>query len=115
MAFTGLGQFVETLDRKGLLVRVKDFVDPVYEIAEITDRYCKQPNGGKAILFESTGTAFPVLTNAFGSDERLALALGFSSPSEVARELECLLFALTSKILPNGCQNLFRVGASASR
>jgi 4-hydroxy-3-polyprenylbenzoate decarboxylase len=96
MAFTGLGQFVETLDRKGLLVRVKDFVDPVYEIAEITDRYCKQPNGGKAILFESTGTAFPVLTNAFGSDERLALALGFSSPSEVARELECLLFALTS-------------------
>lgn len=95
MAFTGLGQFVEILDRKRLLVRVKDFVDPVYEIAEITDRFCKQPNGGKAILFESTGTTFPVLTNAFGSEERIALALGLSSPCEVAIEIENLFNSLT--------------------
>ena len=36
----------------------------------------KQPGGGKAILFERTGTDFPVVTNLMGSERRMARALG---------------------------------------
>ena len=96
MAFNSLAQFVEILEDNGQLIRIDEFVDPVYEIAEITDRFCKQPNGGKALLFTNTGTDFPVLTNAFGSDERIALALGFLSPDEAAHEIESLFKLLTA-------------------
>ena len=48
------------LSEFGELQRVSVPVDPVYEIAEITDRMSKQPDGGKALLFEQTGTPFPV-------------------------------------------------------
>jgi len=96
MAYKGLGDFVSVLESKGLLIRIKEFVDPVLEIAEITDRFSKQPQGGKALLFENTGKAFPVLTNAFGSDERIALALGFPNPDEAANRIEMLFKALVS-------------------
>jgi 4-hydroxy-3-polyprenylbenzoate decarboxylase len=52
------------------------FVDPKLEIAEITDRVSKSGNGGKALLFENTGTEFPVLMNAYGSERRMCMALG---------------------------------------
>ncbi|HPF94401.1 MAG TPA: UbiD family decarboxylase, partial [Tenuifilaceae bacterium] len=90
MAFEGLNHFVDLLDRKGQLIRIKQYVDPILEIAEITDRVCKQSGGGKALLFENTGTDFPVLTNAFGSDERISLALGLSNPDEAAANIESL-------------------------
>jgi 4-hydroxy-3-polyprenylbenzoate decarboxylase len=96
MAIQGMEQFVKLLERKGQLLRIKEFVNPTFEIAEITDRFCKQPNGGKALLFENTGTQFPVLTNAFGSDERIALALGFSNPDEVAAQIENLFHRIAS-------------------
>ncbi len=90
MAFEGLNHFVDLLDRKGQLIRIKQYVDPILEIAEVTDRVCKQTGGGKALLFENTGTDFPVLTNAFGSDERISLALGISNPDEAAANIESL-------------------------
>ncbi|HDP54437.1 MAG TPA: menaquinone biosynthesis decarboxylase, partial [Bacteroidetes bacterium] len=90
MAFEGLNHFVDLLDRKGQLIRIKQYVDPILEIAEVTDRVCKQKGGGKALLFENTGTNFPVLTNAFGSDERISLALGISNPDEAAANIESL-------------------------
>ncbi len=62
------------------------FVDPVLEIAEITDRITK--SGGKALLFENNGTGFPVLINAFGSDKRMAMALGMSNISDAAGDIE---------------------------
>lgn len=77
--YKSLKDFVEQLEKKGELVRIKEFVDPVYEIAEITDRVSKLPGGGKALLFENTGTSFPVLTNAMGSEKRMAMALGVDS------------------------------------
>ncbi len=69
-----LSQFIELLERVGELRRITADVDPVLEIAEITDRVTKA--GGPALLFENTGTGFPVLTNMFGSERRLALAIG---------------------------------------
>lgn len=90
MAFRGLADFVKNLEEQGELIRIKEYVNPVYDIAEITDRVCKQSDGGKALLFENTGTSFPVLTNAFGSDRRMALALGIANPDDAAREINSL-------------------------
>ena len=69
--YRNLSEFIARLEREGELQRVSVPVDPVYEIAEITDRMSKQPDGGKALLFEQTGTPFPVLTNMMGSDRRM--------------------------------------------
>ena len=64
--FSSLSDYVKFLEAKGELIRIKEFVDPVLEIAEVTDRVSKMPGGGKALLFENTGTRYPVLTNMMG-------------------------------------------------
>ena len=74
--YNNLFEFIDLLDKNDELIRIKEFVDPILEITEITDRISKSPNGGKAIYFENTGTNFPVVTNIFGSNKRMALALG---------------------------------------
>ena len=48
MAWKNQQQFIEALEKAGELVRIKTFVDPKLEIAEITDRISKSGNGGKA-------------------------------------------------------------------
>ncbi|MDI3526093.1 MAG: 4-hydroxy-3-polyprenylbenzoate decarboxylase [Tenuifilum sp.] len=96
MAYNSLNDFISILEANGELVRIKEFVDPVLEIAEITDRQSKLPGGGKALLFENTGTKFPVLTNAFGSHKRICLALGVEE-LEMVREKISQLFELLSK------------------
>lgn len=63
-------------------------VDPVLEIAELTDREAKSPGGGRALLFENTGTPFPVLTNMMGSDRRIAMALGVESVDMLTGRIE---------------------------
>ena len=74
MSYSGLTNFIKELEKKNELIRIKEFIDPVLEITEITDRVVK--SGGKALLFENTGTAFPLLINAFGSDLRMSMAIG---------------------------------------
>jgi 4-hydroxy-3-polyprenylbenzoate decarboxylase len=64
MAFKNQQQFIDVLEKNGELVRIKEYVDPKLEIAEITDRISKTTGGGKALLFENTGYDFPVLMNA---------------------------------------------------
>ena len=66
------------------------------EIAELTDREAKSPGGGRALLFENTGTPFPVLTNMMGSDRRIAMALGVESVDMLTGRIEELFAALTS-------------------
>ncbi len=83
MSFS-LSKYLERLEAAGELVRVKAAVDPVLEIAEITDRVSKSPGGGRALLFENTGTGFPVVTNLFGSERRIAMALGAESLDAIA-------------------------------
>ena len=45
MAFKGLMEFKKRLQEKDDLVTINDFVDPVLEITEVTDRISKQPGG----------------------------------------------------------------------
>jgi len=85
-----MNQFIRLLEQQGELHRIKHFVDPVLEIAEITDRCCKQPEGGKALLFENTGTSFPVLTNAMGSERRMCTALGVAQLDKATALIEKL-------------------------
>lgn len=91
MAYKSLYNFIEQIEQKGELLRVKEYANPELEIPEITDRMSKQPNGGKALLFENTGTDFPVLTNALGSDSRMTAALKVNDYDEIAEEIIELL------------------------
>lgn len=90
MAYSSLNYFVTQLERAGELVRINEFVDPVLEITEVTDRISKQKDGGKALLFENTGTKFPVLINAFGSLSRMAMSLGVENLDDISKEIEQL-------------------------
>jgi 4-hydroxy-3-polyprenylbenzoate decarboxylase len=96
LAYNDLREWIAALERAGELKRVKTEVDPVLEIAEITDRVSKgnfagesaratlQP-GGPALLFENPkGSDIPVLINQFGSERRMRMALGVDSLDEVA-------------------------------
>ena len=94
--YRNLWEYVAALERAGELVRVAAEVDPVLEIAELTDRESKRPGGGRALLFERTGTSFSVLTNMMGSDRRIALALGVESLDDLTRRIENLFSELTA-------------------
>ena len=96
MAYKNFQHFIDTLERAGELIRIKTFVDPNLEMAEITDRMSKQPGGGKALLFENTGYEFPVLMNAYGSEKRMCLALGVQQLDDVAKEIENLFKLLAA-------------------
>ena len=91
-----LQSFIEKLENAGELIRVSEFVDPVLEIAEITDRFSKQ-NGGKAILFENNGTGFPVLTNTFGSHKRMCMALSTDNLDKFGIEINQLFKQVASE------------------
>ena len=94
MSYKNLSHFIQTLEAAGELIRVKEFVSPHLEIAEITDRISKA--GGKALLFENNGTPFPVLINSMGSYKRMCLALGVNSLDEIGGEIEKIFIQLTA-------------------
>ncbi len=102
MAYSGLAGFIADLERHGELHRIKSFADPVLEITEITDRITK--SGGKALLFEDTGTSFPLLINAYGSEKRINMALGGNPAtaaagiSELLREFSSAATSLAGKL-----------------
>lgn len=89
MPYKNLNEFIERLESKGLLKRVSQFVDPHLEMTEIADRMAK--SDGMALLFENNGTEFPVLMNAFASDERMCLSLGIENMDQPGKEMEALL------------------------
>ena len=93
MAYKDLREFMEVLESRGLLKRVKTEVDPELEITEIVDRISKGPEDKNvAILFEKVkGSSMPVLINAFGSYERMSLALGVEKLDDIAEELREML------------------------
>jgi len=108
--------FISELEKAGELIRIKEFVDPHLEIAEVVDRISKadgrwqmadgnklqtpnselQTNFNKALLFENTGTPFPLLINAMGSEKRMCMVLGVNELDEVAKDIEKLFHSLTS-------------------
>lgn len=96
MAYKNLQEFINILEKENELVRIKTYVNPHLEIAEITDRVSKSKDGGKALLFENTGFDFPVLMNAYGSEKRMCLALGVKNLNDVAHDIENLFHLLSS-------------------
>ncbi|MCE3007815.1 MAG: menaquinone biosynthesis decarboxylase [Bacteroidetes bacterium] len=93
MAWKNLHAFVEALEAAGELVRIKTYVNPELEITEIVDRVSK--HDGPALLFENTGTDFPLLINSMGSYRRMCMALGVQDMDDITREIESLFHELT--------------------
>lgn len=90
MPFDSLRAFVDALRKTGALRVVSAAVDPYLEIAEITDRVVKL--GGPALLFTNVkGSAFPVLTNQFGTQARMAMALGGETLNDVSERVRRLI------------------------
>jgi 4-hydroxy-3-polyprenylbenzoate decarboxylase len=96
MAYRSLRAFIDVLEQAGELVRIKTFVDPVLEIAEITDRVSKTPDRNKALLFENTGTDFPLLINSMGSERRMCIALGIEKLDDATSDIEALFKKLSA-------------------
>lgn len=96
MAYRNQQEFIKALETEGELIRIKTYVDPKLEIAEVTDRVSKSGDGGKALLFENTGYDFPVLMNAYGSEKRMCMALGVKQLNDVAKEIEELFKLFSS-------------------
>lgn len=83
--FPDLHSFVTHLERTGRLRRVRVPVDPVLEISEILQRVVREQ--GPALLFERPkGSDIPLVTNLFGTMDRMELALG-RHPQAIGREL----------------------------
>jgi 4-hydroxy-3-polyprenylbenzoate decarboxylase len=90
--YPDLDDFLKDLDKRRLLTRVAEPVSPDLEIAAVTDRACKMPGGGPALIFERpTGFDIPVAINVFGSLERMCLALGVKALDDLAAEINELM------------------------
>jgi 4-hydroxy-3-polyprenylbenzoate decarboxylase len=93
LPFDDLRRWIAALDRAGELKRIKTEVDPILEIAEITDRVSKSKSGGPALLFQNIKghPGQQLLINQFGSDSRMKLALGVNSFDEFADRIKMFL------------------------
>jgi 4-hydroxy-3-polyprenylbenzoate decarboxylase len=94
LAYHDLREWIARLDRAGELKRIREEVDPILEIAEITDRVSKAGRqGGPALLFERLKgyAGATVLMNQFGSRRRMEMALETSSLDEIAGRIESLM------------------------
>lgn len=100
MSFKDLREFVDQLEKLGKLKRITHPIDPRYEMTEISDRVLRA--GGPALLFENPiGYDYPVLTNLFGTPERVAIGMGRSEVKEL-REVGKLLAYLKEPEPPRG-------------
>jgi 4-hydroxy-3-polyprenylbenzoate decarboxylase len=90
--YSDLNDFIADLDRRRLLARIGEPVSPDLEIAAVTDRASKSSRGGPALLFEQpAGYDMPVVTNLYGSIERMCLALGVKTMDDLAQEIDQLM------------------------
>ena len=90
MTFKDIREFIIFLEGKGELKRITTPVSCELEIAEICDRVVK--SGGPALLFENVeGYDIPVLINMFGTERRMAWALGVERLDELAERISQLL------------------------
>lgn len=80
--------YVSYLDEKNEIIHIHEYVNPILEITEITDRISKSPGGGKALMFHNNGTNFPLLINAFGSIRRIAYALHSKDLSLIEKRID---------------------------
>src|SRR6185295_8694349 len=80
-----LRSFLDLLRRENDLLTIDAPVDPYLELAEVHRRVISR--GGPALLFTQVkGSAFPVVTNLFGTNKRVELAFG-RRPEQFVKEL----------------------------
>jgi 4-hydroxy-3-polyprenylbenzoate decarboxylase len=102
LAYDDLRAWVAALERAGELKTIRTEVDPILEIAEITDRVSKtagvsaaekQRPGGPALLFQNVKghAGSQVLINQFGSARRMKLALEVDSLDQVADRIRAFM------------------------
>src|SRR3989441_6282334 len=97
MALDNLRDFLRALDARGELVHVGRPVSVDKEITEIADRCMKSPGGGPALLFTrptlvgGAPSPHPVAVNLFGSEKRMALALGVACLDDIGSRIAELL------------------------
>jgi 4-hydroxy-3-polyprenylbenzoate decarboxylase len=100
MEYRDLRDFIHQLEKNGDLKRISQRIDPHLEITEISDRVLRA--GGPALLFERPGdSSIPLLSNLFGTERRVAQALGEDSATSL-REVGKLLAFLKEPAPPKG-------------
>jgi 4-hydroxy-3-polyprenylbenzoate decarboxylase len=106
MQYQDLRDFLNLLETQKKLKRISLEVDPRLEMTEISDRVLRE--SGPALLFENPkGYKLPVLTNLFGTVERVAAAMGQKSPEDI-RELGKLLAFLKEPEPPRGLKDTWQ-------
>ncbi|MBI5029508.1 MAG: menaquinone biosynthesis decarboxylase [Chloroflexi bacterium] len=102
MAYRDLGDFLARLEKNGQLKRINVPVSQDLEITEIADRVMKGNSAENvALLFENVRnhtSRMPVLIGMFGTEQRMAWALGV----ERLNELNDKLAAFISLDMPKG-------------
>jgi 4-hydroxy-3-polyprenylbenzoate decarboxylase len=107
--FRTLSDFLDGLERRGDLKRVRREVDWACEVSEIASREARSE--GPALLFENVrGARFPLAVNVLAARRRIELALG-RTPAAVGAELEQMLHAFP----PREMGELWRLRGSAGR
>ncbi|MFP5275901.1 MAG: UbiD family decarboxylase [Acidobacteriota bacterium] len=128
MAYDDLRDWMQALEKKGELRRIREEVSPELEITEITDRVSKigarsaistkgsYPPGGPALLFENVKghPGHKVLINQFGSERRMAMALGVERLDEVAERISGLMNMKAPEGLFDKLKMLPQLGALTS-
>jgi len=103
MSYADLREFTQNLEKRGLLKRISIEISTELEMTEISDRVLRA--GGPALLFENVkGYDMPVLTNLFGTADRIALGMGRESADEL-REIGELLAYLKEPEPPKGLKD----------
>jgi len=88
--YTDLREFLAALERGGELHRVTVPVDPSLEISEVVTRTVRA--GGPALLFERpTRGEMPLAINLFGTEARMAIALGVTGLDEIGDRIGALV------------------------
>ena len=129
MAYDDLRDWIKFLDKNGELKRITAEVSPDLEITEITDRASKigaygksvstrgkYAPGGPALLFENV-KGFPgqkVFINQFGSERRMAMALGVSRLDEIAERIKGMMNIKAPEGLFDKLKMLPQLGAITS-
>src|SRR5918998_4687539 len=88
--YTDLKGFIAALEAAGELRRVSVPIDPTLEVSEVVTRTVRA--GGPALLFERpTRGEMPVAINLFGTEKRMAMALGVESLDEIGDRIGALV------------------------
>jgi 4-hydroxy-3-polyprenylbenzoate decarboxylase len=114
MKYRDLRDFLALLEQRKALLKVKESVATELEMTWLSDRTLRA--GGPALLFQNPTThgrasSIPVVTNLFGTPERVALGMG-AERVESLREIGELLARLKEPEPPRGLQdagNLLRM------